>query len=63
MSIGSSLGRFVPREETDPAELERKAVEAWRRRGKGLVDPQEIDSEWLKRGITAWLNKRYGERL
>lgn len=60
--LRSSLSRFQPVEPMDPAEIERRKREAWQREGLIVARPEEIPSEWLAMGMTAWANERFGPR-
>lgn len=61
-SVRSSLSRFQPQSRMDAGEIEQAKREAWQREGIVVARPEEIGSEWLARGMTAWANERYGQR-
>lgn len=62
MTLRSSLSRFQPDARMSTDEIEQAKRHAWQRHGLIVVDPAELESEWLSRGMTAWADGRYGAR-
>lgn len=62
IAIRTSLARHVPERTLDDDEIAARAGQAWRERGWACLPVDEIRSEWLRRGIEAEMNARYGAR-
>ena len=37
-------------------------VEAWQRLAIAVIDPADIDDDWLRLAVRNWADKRYGQR-
>ncbi len=62
MTPRSSLARHVGQSPLDADDLERMKAEAWRRHGIAVVRPEELGSDWVRRGVEAEMTERYGQR-
>ncbi len=62
IAIRTSLARHVPAQPLDDDEIAAKAGAAWRERGWVCIRIDDIRSEWLRRGMEAEMNARYGQR-
>lgn len=62
IAIRTSLAPHVPVKPLDDDQIAAKAGAAWRERGWACLPVDDIRSEWLRRGIEAEMNARYGQR-
>ena len=62
IAFRTSLAPHVPAQPLDDDEITAKAAAAWRDRGWACICIDEVRSEWLRRGIEAEMNARYGQR-
>lgn len=37
-------------------------AEAWQRHGLAVIDPEDIDDDWLRRAIIGYADRRFGRR-
>lgn len=60
--MSSYLSKYIPRSPATSEEIECMEQRLWHAKGKGLIDPKEIEDDWLRQGLINHLTRKYGKR-
>lgn len=58
----SYLSKYIPRSPSTSEEIEGMKQKLWQVKGEGLVNPEEIEDDWLRQGLINHLTSKYGKR-